>query len=173
MVRSEFSGALDGSVSPSRAVVQISGEALVCHVSAFKRAASQSESLLSRLISHEQTVYAQAQQTAACMASHEVNSRLARWLLRARDLADSDSLPFTQEFLADMPGLRRTSVMAVAQALQRAGSIKYSRGMIQIADIERLREAACECYEAVKSHHAKLLGVAATGPSGDSLAEQT
>jgi hypothetical protein len=62
---------------------------------------------------------------------------------------------------------------AVAQALQRAGLIKDSRGMIQIADIERLREAACECYEAVKSHHAKLLGVAATGPSGDPLAEQT
>ena len=62
----------------------------------------QSQSLLSLLIRHEQTLYAQAQQSAACMAAHHVDARLCRWLLRSRDLSQSDTLLFTQEFLAEM-----------------------------------------------------------------------
>jgi CRP-like cAMP-binding protein len=80
------------------------------------------------LIRHEQVVYAQAQQSAACNATHTIEERLARWLLRARDLAQSDTLPFTQEFLAEMLGVRRTSVSTVAHTLQQAGFLKYARG---------------------------------------------
>jgi CRP-like cAMP-binding protein len=76
------------------------------------------------LICHEQVVYAQAQQTAACNATHKIEERLARWLLRARDLSQTDKLPFTQEFLAEMLGVRRTSVSVVAHTLQQAGFLR-------------------------------------------------
>jgi CRP-like cAMP-binding protein len=153
------SSALDGKLSISRTIVQLPGEALVCNPEALKNAALQSQSLLSILIRHEQTVYAQAQQSTACMAAHNVQSRLCRWLLRARDLSRSDSLHFTQEFLAEMLGVRRTSVTAVALTLQQAGLIKYSRGNIQILNVEGLQDASCECHEAVKSHYSRLIGV--------------
>src|SRR4030095_15585231 len=95
-------------------------------------AAMQSQSLLSLLIRHEQTLYAQAQQSAACMAAHHVDARLCRWLLRSRDLSQSDTLLFTQEFLAEMLGVNRTTVTVVAHTLQQAGIINYTRGKIRI-----------------------------------------
>ena len=103
-------------------------------------------------------MYAQAQQSAACFASHQVEARLCRWLLRARDLSGSDNLPFTQEYLGEMLGVRRTSVTAVAHTLQEAGLIKYARGKIQILDGKALQESACECYGSVKSLYEKLIG---------------
>ena len=94
------------------------------------------------------------------MAAHEIEARLCRWMLRARDLAGSDTLHFTQEFLAEMLGVKRTSVTLVANTLQRAGFIKYSRGRIQILDIDGLRDSACECYQSIKSHYQALRGAA-------------
>jgi CRP-like cAMP-binding protein len=149
---------LDGRVSLSRAIVQLAGPALVCGVQDLKGAALQSNTFLSKLIRHEQTLYAQAQQSTACMATHDVESRPCRWLLRARDLAGSDDLMFTQEFLAEMLGVRRTSITVVAHTLQQAGMIKYSRGKIHILNVDGLRDTACECYESVKAHYARLLG---------------
>jgi CRP-like cAMP-binding protein len=90
--------ALDSKIALTQAIVQLPGDAFVCDASAFKGVALQSEKLLSLLFRHEQAVYAQAQQSTACMASHDVLSRLCRWLLRARDLSGSDNLAFTQEF---------------------------------------------------------------------------
>jgi CRP-like cAMP-binding protein len=90
--------ALDSKIALIQAIVQLPGDALVCDASAFKGVALQSERLLSLLFRHEQAVYAQAQQSTACMATHDVRSRLCRWLLRARDLSGTDTLNFTQEF---------------------------------------------------------------------------
>jgi CRP-like cAMP-binding protein len=151
------SAALDGKVSLSRGIVQLGGEAIACEIDALKCAALQSPTLLSLLIRHEQTVYAQAQQSAACFATHQVQARLCRWLLRARDLSDSDTLSFTQEYLAEMLGVRRTSVTLVAHTLQAAGFIKYARGNIQILNAQALRDSACECYETVKRHYEQTL----------------
>ena len=78
---------------------------------------------------------------------------------RARDLSQSDTLPFTQEFLAEMLGVRRTSVSVVAHTLQQAGLLQYSRARIQIANLEGMRECACECYFTVRRHYETLLGV--------------
>jgi CRP-like cAMP-binding protein len=91
-----------------------------------------------------------------------VIARLSRWLLRARDLSGSDILSFTQEYLAEMLGVRRTSVTVVAHTLQAAGLIKYARGRIQILNTEGLEDSACECYGTVKAQYAKLIGE--TGP---------
>ena len=153
------SAALDGKVSLSRAIVQIAGNGVTCPPNLLKKAALQSETLHSLLIRHEQTVYAQAQQSAACNIAHTVEARLCRWLLRARDLSQDDTLPFTQEFLGEMLGVRRTSVSLVAHTLQQAGMIKYSRGRIQIVNLEALTETACECYGTIRKHYASLLGV--------------
>ena len=121
-----MASALDGKVALSRAIVQLGGDAMVCDLAAFRGAAMQSESLIAKIMRHEQSLFAQAQQSTACMAHHEVDARLCRWLLRARDLSGSNQLPFTQEFLAEMLGVRRTSVTTVARTLQEAGMIKYT-----------------------------------------------
>jgi CRP-like cAMP-binding protein len=152
--------ALDGRISLSRAVVQISGQGASCDVEALKRATMQSATLQSLLIRHEQVVYAQAQQSAACNAMHTIEERLARWLLRARDLSRNDTLPFTQDFLAELLGVRRTSVSTVAHTLQQAGFLKYARGRIHIVNLDGLQESACECYYTVCRHYDTLLGIA-------------
>jgi CRP-like cAMP-binding protein len=153
------SAALDGKISLSRGIIQLGGEIVVCDIDALKSVALQSPKLLALLVRHEQTVYAQAQQSAACFATHQVEARLCRWLLRARDLSASDHLPFTQEYLAEMLGVRRTSVTAVAHTLQAAGLIKYARGKIQIVNAEGLKDTACECYASVKAHYERLIGI--------------
>jgi CRP-like cAMP-binding protein len=152
------SAALDGKISLSRGIVQLGGEIIVCDIDALKSTALQNPKLLALLVRHEQTMYAQAQQSAACFATHQVEARLCRWMLRARDLSSSDDLPFTQEYLAEMLGVRRTSVTAVAKALQESGLIKYARGKIQILDAKAMQKMTCECYGSVKTLYEKLIG---------------
>lgn len=152
------SAALDGKISLSRGIIQLPGDAIVCDIDKLKSAALQSSTLLSLLIRHEQTVYAQAQQSAACFATHHVTARMIRWMLRARDLSGSDTLLFTQEYLAEMLGVGRGSVTLTAHTLQAAGLIKYSRGKVQLVDHQALRDSACECYGTVKAHYEALLG---------------
>ncbi len=89
-------------------------------------------------------------QIAACNRLHEVDERLARWLLMCQDRVDSPILPLTQEFLAQMLGVRRASVSVAASILQRAGLIEYGRGHVTILNQLGLEEAACECYGVIK-----------------------
>jgi CRP-like cAMP-binding protein len=107
--------------------------------------------LRAALVRYEQVVYAQALQSAACNASHTVECRLSRWLLRARDLSGKDKLTFSQEFLAQMLGAHRNSVSTVANTLQQSGVIRYSRGQIDIVDLEGLVHKSCECYRVLKT----------------------
>lgn len=88
----------------------------------------------------------QATHIAACNRLHEVNERLARWLLMTQDRIGGNSLPLTQEFIAQMLGTRRSSVTVSAGTLQEAGLITYTRGNVTILDRSRLEEAACDCY---------------------------
>ena len=108
------------------------------------------------LVKYEQFFLSQVQQTAACNAVHDVQARTCKWLLRMHDLVGVD-LELTQEFLAQMLGVRRTSVSLVANTLQNAGLIRYSRGRIEITDLAGLRAASCECYGRVKMHYDRLL----------------
>jgi CRP-like cAMP-binding protein len=149
--------AMDGQVSLNTAIVQLGGTCEILEVSHFRKVAEQSLPLRTVLLRHEQVLFAQAQQSAACNASHHVEARLSRWLLRARDLSGSDRMEFTQEFLAEMLGVRRSSVSPVAGALQKAGLINYARGHIEIIDVEGLQKASCDCYRTVKAHHDRLL----------------
>jgi CRP-like cAMP-binding protein len=89
-------------------------------------------------------------QIAACNRLHEMEERLARWLLMSQDRIRKDVLPLTQEFLSQMLGTRRASVTVAAAILQRAGMIKYSRGQVTILDREALKTSSCECYGIIR-----------------------
>jgi CRP-like cAMP-binding protein len=154
--------ALDGAVSLNKAIIQLAGSAQTLDVVKFREVAEQSLPLRTVLLHHEQVLFAQAQQSAACNASHHVEARLSRWLLRARDLSGSDSLELTQEFLGEMLGVRRSSVSPIANDLQRTGLIRYNRGHIQIVDLKGLQSLSCECYGTVKAHYDRLLNHSAT-----------
>jgi CRP-like cAMP-binding protein len=149
--------ALDGGMILNEAVVQQAGSASVLDATHLRAAAEQSAPLRSLLMRHEQIILLQAQQAAACTAFHSAEARLSRWLLQMRDLSGSDTLRLTQEFLAQMIGVRRNSVSIVAKTLQQAGVIRYRRGQISITDVDGLKECACECYETIKSRYDALL----------------
>jgi CRP-like cAMP-binding protein len=149
--------AMDGAVSLNKAIIQLPGNGEALDTGHFREAARQSETLRAILLRHEQVIFAQAQQSAACNASHKVEARLSRWLLRARDLSGSDTLALTQEFLAEMLGAGRSYVSPVANALQERGFIRYTRGRIVIVDLKGLQQEACECYGTVKAHYDRLL----------------
>jgi len=103
-------------------------------------------SLQRRLQQYSQIFTMEIGHVAACNRLHEVDERLARWLLMCADRVQSNELPLTQEFLAQMLGTRRSSVTVAAGILQKAGMIAYNRGDVKIIDRRKLEQAACECY---------------------------
>jgi CRP-like cAMP-binding protein len=105
----------------------------------------------------EQMDFVQVQQTAACNALHALEARLSRWLLQTRDLLKSDTLPLTQDFLAQMLGVQRSSVTLVARNLQEAGLINYRRGRVHILGVEALQEVSCVCYEIINDQFRRLV----------------
>ena len=154
------SAAVEDDTFLNRAIVQVEGTATVIEATYIRQVAARSPSFRATFMKHERTLLAQSQQSAACNALHELEARLARWLLRARDALGSDDLALTQEFLSQMLGVRRTSVSLVANNLQKAGLIRYKRGNIRILNVDGLRECACECYASVKTMSDRLIGVA-------------
>ncbi|MGA7803977.1 Crp/Fnr family transcriptional regulator [Bradyrhizobium sp.] len=149
---------LGDGISLSDAVVLSPGAASTIDLTDFRTIAAQSAVFRNLLARHQQAVFLQAQQTAACNASHSVEARLARWLLLAHDLSDGRMLPMTQGLLARMIGVQRNAISIVASALQQGGIISYSRGQIEVTNMEALRRTACECYAAIKTRHEQLLG---------------
>jgi CRP-like cAMP-binding protein len=151
------SQAFDDKVSLNHVVVQVAGRMSVTTSGRFRELVDRLPPLKALVLNYEHFLFAQVQQTAACNAVHDIHARACRWLLRMHDLVGTQ-LPLTQEFLAQMMGVRRTSVTAVAGALHDAGMISYRRGNIQILNLERLRQSACECHHDVKSHYERLFG---------------
>src|SRR3984893_17356099 len=139
------------------AVVLIPGLASTLELDRLRAAAGQSATFRAMLARHGLAVYAQIQQTAGCNASHSVESRLARCLLQTRDRSGSDKFLLTQELMAQMIGARRNSVSLVANVLQQANFIHYSRGHIEITDLGGLAQTSCECYATVKAQYNRLL----------------
>ncbi|WP_315757209.1 MULTISPECIES: Crp/Fnr family transcriptional regulator [unclassified Bradyrhizobium] len=139
------------------AVVLVPGAASVVDIDKVRAAAEQSPSFRALMLRHALAIYVQSQQTAGCNAAHTVESRLARCLLQTHDLSGGNKLYITQEALAQMIGARRNSVSLVASTLQQADFIHYSRGHIEIIDLDGLKKTACECYGAVKAHYENLV----------------
>jgi CRP-like cAMP-binding protein len=149
--------AIGDTVALNSAMVLMPGAASAIDIDQLRNAASQSAGLRAALLRHGLAVYAQVQQTAGCNASHTVESRLARCLLQTRDLSCSDRFVLTQESMAQMIGARRNSVSLVANTLQQANFIHYSRGRIEITNLDGLIKTSCECYATVKAQYTRLL----------------
>src|SRR5215468_9464946 len=136
--------------SSTRAIVQIGGNFWVISAPRFEATASRSAELRELIFTYTETLWAEAQQNAACNAIHDGSSRLCRWLLQCADRTGSEQMLLTQEFLAEMLGVRRTTVTLLAQELQKRGILRYSRGRITILDRAALEGCACECYEVIR-----------------------
>jgi CRP-like cAMP-binding protein len=132
--------------SANRVVMQVAGSGLRVSRASLARLLSQCPQLARSLNLYAQELGLQSAQAAACNRLHEVEQRLARWLLMSQDRLGGDVVPLTQESLAQMLGTRRASVTVAAGILQRESLIKYARGKIVIANRDRLVARACECY---------------------------
>ena len=122
----------------------------------FRTASTGSEAIRNLCIRYNEVLLSQARVTAACNALHPIEARFCRWLLQSADRAASDTVGLTQEFLAEMLGVRRTSVTEVASRVQGTGAIAYSRGVIKILDRPALMQMSCECYETLIDQSAAL-----------------
>ena len=128
----------------------------MCIRDSFRTAVGASVALHNLCIRYNEVLLSQARVTAACNALHAIEARFCRWLLQCADRAGGDTVELTQEFLAEMLGVRRTSVTEVASRVQNAGVITYSRGVIRILDRPALMRMSCECYQNLLDQSAAL-----------------
>ena len=139
-------------VAFATALVQLPGVALRMPLSQFQNAAVGNVAITHIATCANDVMLANLQQAAACNAVHSAEARLARWLLHAQDRYPHDVLPLTQEYMAQMLGVRRTTVSVAAGTLEEQGLLKYRRGRVQIVDKEGLEKLACGCYRIVKTN---------------------
>ena len=139
-----------------RVVVQMPVSVSRIPASHFRTVASGSEAVRNLCIRYNEVLLSQARVTAACNALHIIEARFCRWLLQSADRSAGDTVVLTQEFLAEMLGVRRTSVTEVASKVQNAGVITYSRGVIRILDRPALLRMSCECYQTLLDQSAAL-----------------
>jgi len=161
-------GAVGGIVSCGHApafgdaVVQVAGSAMRVAMEALEEAKSRSNFIGNIFCRYSDYLLAQVQQSVACNTFHSIQQRAARWLLTAQDRA-GDRIELTQEALAGLLGVQRTTVNAVAGALQEEGLITIRRGRVLVLDRNGLRRASCECYDAVERHFAAIIGDSGSG----------
>jgi len=136
--------------STMEALCQIPGRALKVPTRAVLEEIRRTASVNRLLLRYAEAMMVQLAQHAACNRTHSIEQRCARWLLMTRDRVASDEFPLTQQFLAEMLGVRRATVTMIAGALHKAGLIDYSRGRIRIVDGRGLERVACECYDVVR-----------------------
>ena len=143
-------------------LVQMEGRAYSASAAICRQLYDSSEGFRRVVAGYVEIMLAEARQSVVCQAMHEVQERCARWILEARDRGGLPGvLPMTQEYLAAMLGVQRTTVTPIAAALQRRGLIRYSRGRVEVIDPEGLERVACICRGALRAHRAQV------GPSGD------
>ncbi len=142
--------ALGTGTSPVRALVQGTGTAMRMKSARFLKELQRSPALRHAVLRFTDSLMIQVTRTAACNRFHGIEARLARWLLMTQERLASREFRLTQEFLADMLGVRRVGVTEAASALKGRKLIRYSRGNITILDQEGLEAASCSCYEHVR-----------------------
>ena len=155
---------LGAATAPGRAYTQIGGESYRVDAETFTRLANSLPSLRDMLRRYTQGFVSQVSQSVACNRLHSLGERLARWLLSCADRVGENRFPLTQEFMAQMLGVRRATVGEAAKDLQERGLIRYSRGTVEILDRGGLETAACSCYRIVRDEFDKLLGTGAAEP---------
>ncbi|HEY9900852.1 MAG TPA: Crp/Fnr family transcriptional regulator [Candidatus Sericytochromatia bacterium] len=149
---------LGDNIATTTAIVQREDSGMRMEASLLKTEFQRGGVLQSLLLRYTQALYALTSQNAACNRLHNLEERLARWLLLVYDRVGSNQLQLTQEFIAEMLGVRRAGVTEAANHLQQAGLIRYSRGKITILNRQKLEAASCSCYGIINSEYARLLG---------------
>ena len=147
-----FEMLLGGTMAANLAVVQQDGNGLRMDAKVFRKELERLPALKDATGHAALLFLDQVSQTVACNGRHNVEQRCARWLLMTRDRVGADSFSLTQEFLAQMLGVRRAGVSAAAGALRSAGLITYRRGEVVVLDRRGLAAASCECYRILKTH---------------------
>lgn len=148
--------ALGIHAAPLKGIIQGSGHALRLSASQFRQEIVASAAFKTTLHQYLYVMMAQLSQSAVCTRFHEVDARLARWLLETHDRAHSCSFRLTHSVLADMLGVRRSAITIAAGGLQRRKLIRYTRGLIRILDRKGLEAASCECHEQARQDYARL-----------------
>ena len=144
------------SRSPLQGVVQITGDGFRVAVAALQNTLASAPHLQLILSRYGAIRGMQVAQTAACNRLHDIEQRLARWLLMTQDRVDSGSLPITHDFLATMLGTDRPSVTLAAGVLQKKKLIEYTRGAVKIVNRKKLEDSACECYGVIQQYDGEL-----------------
>ncbi len=132
-----------------RTFAQIPGSALKLSAATYRAQMARSPSLLALTLKHIRATAMQAEQGVACNIAHDVHGRLARWLLMTQDRTGSAAFDLTQEYMAVMTGVQRSTVSTVAASFKKAGIIDYTRGAVSVLDRPALERRACECYAVV------------------------
>jgi CRP-like cAMP-binding protein len=149
--------------APTSVYVQVPGTGFRIKATLFEKELARSASMRRVMLHYAHAFFNQVAQSAACNQFHSIQQRCCRWLLMTHDRMPSDEFLLTQEFLAMMLGVQRTGVSAAAGGLQRAGLIRYTRGIVTILDRRGLERRACECYGISKREFDRLLGGQAPG----------
>ncbi|MEH2070417.1 MAG: Crp/Fnr family transcriptional regulator [Nostoc sp.] len=142
---------------PGECFTQVPGYALRMRADAFKTYVTPGSQLYNLLQRYTQALFNDIAQSTACNRLHSIEQRFCRWLLTTTDRVGESTFPLTQEFLAQMLGVNRSSVSVTASLFQRAGLIQYVRGQMTVLDRSGLEATACECYRIVQGEFERLL----------------
>jgi len=142
--------------APTRAISQLPGSGLRITSNDLRSAFSECSTLRQMIERYVLMQQLQVSQIAACNRLHDMEQRLARWLLMCQDRVNSEMLPLTHEFIAQMLGAGRPTVTIAAGVLEGAGLIENTRGNVKIVNRKRLEDAACECYGAIQNFSSGL-----------------
>lgn len=149
--------ALGSNVAPLAAIVQEGGGAMRADAEDFEAEVGRSAALREAMDRLAHVTLRQMAASTACLHSHQLAPRLARWLLMAQDRSGTRSIHVTQQLLADMLGVRRVGITAAAKEMQRSGLIDYTRGEVTVLDRNGLRTVSCSCYKTDRQLYATLL----------------
>jgi CRP-like cAMP-binding protein len=145
-------------ITANRVIVQVPGDALRMPEAALREEVSRDSALRRLLVLYHTAFLAEVSQAVACNGLHSVHQRCCRWLLMTQDRAHSDVFPITHEFLAEMLGVRRSTVSEVLEPFQEKGLIRYSRGKLTVLDRDGLMAGSCECYRSITDEFVRLFG---------------
>jgi CRP-like cAMP-binding protein len=148
----------DGLSQNSRAVVQVDATGMLIRADVLRREFTRGGRLQELLLRYAQTYLAQLTQSVLCQCFHHIEERLARWLLECQFRTNSNELHLTQEYIAQMIGVRRAGVSGAVSQLKEKGLIEHTRGTVWIIDQEGLEASACECFQVIRSEFARLFG---------------
>ncbi len=148
----------DEATAINDAIVRVATKAATINPHVMKTLVADSKPLGLSCIRHERMMLVLTQRMAACNAIHHLDQRLVRCLLQAHDLLNDDAVPVSLEGLSQMLGGRRSQVALALRTLRKAGLIDYRREKIQLIDIDALRDASCECYDAINAQFHRIIG---------------